>query len=275
MAPGLRNEDYVAFLDESGEDGLQVVAGVLIPARLLRGAERRWHDFVNDRAGGRSGCSEIKGRELLAGGGVSVRAQHRIQADERVALRAKDAGRRLYRDALEHIASITEVRVLSVGLRTKYPVAVYRLWFWLAYAALVERPRAPRPRLPLTVIDGEDAAFRAAHDLIAYRFHRTFARCQPYVGGGRQWFVGGSVHQDSALHPLVQMADLVAGAARHAITGRRPHGAWYREHLCDRARALGRDIDVSQHALAGLRALSPRDACGSGWRDACLAPGLG
>ncbi len=162
--------------------------------------------------------------------------------------------------------------MLSVGLATKYPLDVYRLWFWLAYATLVERPRAPRPRLPLTVIDGQDAAFRGAHDLIAYRFHRAFSRCQPYVGGGRQWFVGGSVHQDSALHPLVQMADLVAGAARHAIAGRRPHGAWYETHLRDHAGALGREVDVSHHALAQLRALSPTDACRSGWSDALLVP---
>lgn len=41
MAARLRNEDYIAFLDESEQDKLQVVAGVLIPARWLRPAERR------------------------------------------------------------------------------------------------------------------------------------------------------------------------------------------------------------------------------------------
>ncbi|HZJ10064.1 MAG TPA: hypothetical protein VFD39_10240, partial [Trueperaceae bacterium] len=81
------------------------------------------------------------------------------------------------------------------------------------YASLIERPRAPRPRLPLVVIDGEDAAFRSAQDLIAYRFYRAFPRRRSYMTRGEEWFVGGSAHQDSTLHPFVQMADLVAGAA--------------------------------------------------------------
>lgn len=272
MAPGLRNEDYVAFLDESGEDGLQVVAGVLIPARWLRPAERRWRDFIRDHLGSRSGRTEVKSRELIAGRGVSYHAQNRILTSGGAPLTAKAAGRQFYRDALEHIASIAEVRILAVGLPTKHPVEVYRLWFWMMYAVLVERPRAPRPRLPLTIIDGEDAAFRGAHDLIAYRFYRKFPHCQPYVARGPQWFVGGSVHQDSAPHPFIQMADLVAGAARHATAGRMPQGGWYKTHLQEHAEGLRyrRDVDVSSHALARLKALSPTDACGSGWRPARL-----
>ena len=122
-------------------------------------------------------------------------------------LSAKGAGRLFFRDALQHIASIAEVRILTVGLRTKYPVEVYRLWFWLAYALLVERARSPRPRLPMTVIDGQDRAFRSAHDLVAHRFYRSFPHCQPYVARGRSWFVGGSALHDSVSHPFVQMAD--------------------------------------------------------------------
>jgi uncharacterized protein DUF3800 len=274
VSPGLRNEDYVAFLDESGEQGIEVVAGILIPARWLRSAERRWHDFIRDHLRSRSGRTEVKSRELIAGHGVSLHAQNRILAGGGAPLTAKAAGRQFYRDALEHIASIAEMRVLAVGLPTKRPVEVYRLWFWMMYAVLVERPRAPRPRLPLTIIDGEDAAFRRAQDLIAYRFYRTFPRCQPYVARGPEWFVGGSAHHDSALHPFVQMADLVAGVARHAIVGRKPQGDWYAKHLRDHASSLGygRDIDVSAHALARLRALAPSDACHSGWPAARLAP---
>lgn len=274
VTPGLRNEDYVAFLDESGEEGLQVVAGVLIPARWLRSAERRWRDFISDHLGSRSGRTEVKSRELLAGHGVSLHAQNRILAGGGSPLTAKAAGRLFYRDALEHIASIAEVRVLTVGLPTKHPVEVYRLWFWMMYAVLVERPRPPRPRLPLTIIDGEDAAFRSAHDLIAYRFYRRFPRCQPYVARGPEWFVGGSVHQDSALHPFIQMADLLAGAGRHAIVGRMPQGGWYRTHLQEHAEGLGfgREVDVSDHALLRLKALAPADACGSGWQNARLVP---
>lgn len=274
MAPGLRNEDYVAFLDESGDEQLQVVAGVLIPARWLRSAERPWHDFVRDHLGSRSGRTEIKSRELISGRGVSLHAQNRILASGGAPLSAKAAGRQFYRDALEHIASITEVRVLTVGLQTRRPLEVYRVWFWMMYAALVERPRAPRPRLPLTIIDGEDAAFRSAQDLVAYRFYRNFRRCQPYVGGGQEWFVGGSAHHDSALHPYVQMADLVAGAARHAMNGRLPQGGWYKTHMQQHAGQLGygREVDVSKHALERLKILSPTDACGSGWEDVRLVP---
>jgi hypothetical protein len=189
-------------------------------------------------------------------------------------LTAQGRHRQLYREALEHIASIAEVRVLTVGLPTKRPLEAYRLWFWLLYAVLVERKRPPRPRLPLTVIDGEDASFRSAHDLIAYRFYRSFPRIQPYVKVGPAWFVGGAVHQDSKLHPFVQMADLVAGAGRHAIAKRAPYTAWYGTHLRVRAKSLGRgrDIDLSAHALARLKALSPNDTIGSRWQSAQVPP---
>lgn len=266
----LRNEDYIAFLDESGEDGLQVVAGVLIPARWLRGAERRWQDFVRNRLGSRSGRREVKGRELLKGQGAAIHAQRTMLAGGWPPLSASAAGQQFYREALEHIAGIAEVRVIAVGLPTNRPLQVYRLWYWLAYAALVERPRAPRPRLPLTVIDGEDVSFRGAHDLVAHRFYRAFPRCQPYVARGSKWFVGGSAHQDSKLHPLIQMADLVAGAARHAIAERAPYGEWYRTHLVRHAKGMGRTIDGSSHALSQLKRRSRTDACGSGWRNALL-----
>lgn len=272
MAPGLRNEDYVAFLDESGEPGLQVVAGVLIPARWLRPAERRWRDFIRDHLGSRSGRTEVKARELIGGNGVSLHAQNRILASGGSAMSARAAGRLFYRDALEHIARIAEVRVLTVGLPTDRPRDAYRLWFWMAYAALTERPRPPRPRLPLVVIDGQDASFRATQDLVAYRFYRSFYGRQPYVTRGVQWFVGGSVSQESQLHPFVQMADLVAGAARHAIVRRKPQGDWYGPHLRDHAESIGREVDISRYALACLRTLAPRDRCKSGWRRARLVP---
>lgn len=269
----LRNEDYVAFLDESGEGHLQVVAGVLIPARWLRGAERRWRDFIRDHLGSRSGLTEVKSRELLRGAGVSISAQRRILASGGAALSARAAGRQFYRDALEHIASIAEVRVLAVGLPTDRPIETYHLWFWMMYAALIERPRAPRPRLPVVFIDGEDAAFRNAQDLIAHRFYKRFWGQRPYLGRGSEWLIGGSAHQDSVLHPFIQMADLVAGAARHSIAGRPDHGAWYGTHLRDHAAAMGsrgRRIDVSPHALQSLRCLDPTDVSQSGWPDARL-----
>lgn len=266
----LRNEDYVAFLDESGEGDLQVVAGVLIPARWLRSAERRWRDFIRDHLGSRSGRVEVKSRGLLHGRGIALHAQERILTSGGDPLTARAAGRLFYQDALEHIATVREVRILTVGLSAKKPVEAYRLWFWMAYCALTERPRAPRPRLPMTVIDGEDAALRQAHDLVAYRFYRSFARRQPYVRAGHRWFVGGSSFHDSALHPFVQMADLVAGAGRLAIKGSAKGGDLYEAHLRDHAGARGWDIDISAHALEQLRILDPPDGCGSRWRDALL-----
>jgi hypothetical protein len=265
----LRNEDYVAFLDESGEPGLEVVAGVLIPARWFRSAERRWRDFVHDRLGSPSGRVEVKGRDLIKGQGVSLHAQKVLLEKGWPALSAKAAGQMFYRDALEHIATIKEVRILTVGLPTKHPVEAYRLWFWMMYALLVERSHAPRPRLPMTIIDGEDASFRSAQDLVAYRFYRSFPHCQPYVSRGTGWFVGGSALQHSHLHPFVQMADLIAGAARHAMTQRRPYEAWYKKHLVDHAHARRKNaIEVSGRALSELKGRSRKDACGSGWKDA-------
>lgn len=268
---GLRSEDYIAFLDESGESGLQVVAGLLIPARWLRAAERRWRDFIRDALDSPSGHMEAKGRDLIRGEGVSFRAQQAFLRRGWSPLSANAAGRRFYRDALEHIATIEQVRILTVGLPTKHPVEVYRLWFWMMNALLVERSSGPRPKLPLTVIDGEDMSLRSAQDLVAYRFYRSFPRCQPYVARGRGWFIGGSVLQSSHLNPFIQMADLVAGAARHALAKRQPYGSWYRNHLVDHAQDSRRKaIEVSGHALSQLKARSRNDACGSGWKDAQL-----
>jgi hypothetical protein len=271
----LRNEDYVAFLDESGEPGLQVVAGVLVPARWLRGAERRWQDFIHHQTGSPSGKTELHAKDLLLGQGIpafyasqtsfSRTGEHRS---------ARGAGKLLYRDALEHVAGIAEVRVLTVGLKTKYPRDAYRLWFWLMFAALVTRPRAPRPRLPLVVIDGQDDSFREAHDLVAHRFYSNFWGRQPYIRHGTSWFVGGSTSHRSEASPFIQMADIVANAGRHAIANRRPYRSWYDTHLRQRALAIGhgRNVDISAHALAELRRRSPTDNCKSGWGNAKLVP---
>lgn len=272
---GLRNEDYVAFLDESGETNLQVVAGVLVPARWLRGAERRWRDFVRHHLGSHSGKTELHAQVLLDGrGSAAFYASKTSVSRTGQARSAKAAGRLLYRDTLEHVASIAEVRILAVGLNTKYPREAYRLWFWLMYAALITRPRAPRPRLPLVVIDGQDDSFREAHDLVAHRFYSNFWGRQPYITRGSSWFIGGSVHHRSEFLPFIQMADLVANAARHAIANRRPYRSWYDTHLRQHAANLGhgRDIDVSAHALAELKRRSPTDRCGSGHANARVVP---
>jgi hypothetical protein len=268
---GLRNEHYVAFLDESGEPGLQVVAGIFVPASWLRAAERRWREFIRGELGSQSGKLEVKGRELIKGEAASIHAQRVQLARGGAPLSAKGAGRQFYRLALEHIAHITELRVLTVGVKTKYAEDAYRAWFWLAYAALTTKPRYPRPFLPITVIDGEDQAFREAQSLIAHRFYKSFKDTQPYLHGGRGWFVGGSALHESMSQPFIQMADLVAGAGRHAIAGRKGLRMYYSRNFCDVARKRGRRIDIGSHALDEIRRLSPDDACGSGWADVLLA----
>jgi hypothetical protein len=270
MTSRLRNEHYVAFLDESGEDNLQVVAGLFIPARWLRAAERRWREFIRDELGSPTGKLEIKGRELIKGEAASLHAQRVHLSRGGAPISAVGAGRQFYRLALEHIAGITELRVLTVGLRTKYPEEAYRLWYWLAYAALITRPQSPRPFLPITVIDGEDQAFRAAHSLIAYRFFKSFKDRQPYLHGGRGWFVGGSVLHESASQPFIQMADLVAGVGRHAIAKRKGLRRYYARNLRDFALGRDREIDISSHALTQLKRRSPTDLANSGWAKALI-----
>ncbi len=263
---GLRDEDYIAFLEESGKQSSQgspalwVVSGLFLPARLVRGAERRWRDFIKDHLGSRSGRREVKSKDLLAGRKGALQAQSTLRAKGFPPMSAAPAGHYFYGEALEHIASITELRVLTVGLHVKANVDAYRLWFWLANALLVEKPAAPRPRLALTVLDGRDTSLRTAQDIVAYRFYRAFPRCQPYVGAGKRWFVGGSTLNDGALHPVVQMADLVAGAARLAILGDGPEALWYRQKLIQPAQRMGRRIDVSSHARSQIRERS-REVC--------------
>src|SRR6266536_5364801 len=126
----LRDEDYVAFLDESGERNLQVVAGVLIPARWLRGAERRWRDFVRHHLGSQSGKTEIHAQDLLNGqGNAAYYASRTSPARTGEHRSARGAGRLLYRETLEHIARTREIRVLTVGLKTNQARDAYRLWF--------------------------------------------------------------------------------------------------------------------------------------------------
>jgi hypothetical protein len=271
----LRNEDYVAFLDESGEPHLQVVAGVLIPARWLRGSERRWRDFVRHQLGSNSGKTELHAHELLSGkGNAAFYASQTSIARTGQARSAKAAGRLLYRETLEHIASTQEVRILSVGIDTKHPRDAYQLWFWLMYAALIVKPRPPRPRLPMVVIDGQDDSLREAHDLVAHRFYKSFWGRQPYIKHGSSWFIGGSAHHRSEFLPFIQMADVVANAARHALANRKPYRGWYETNLRQHAMGLGygRNIDISADALAELKKRSPKDSCGSGYANARIVP---
>jgi hypothetical protein len=127
----LRNEDYVAFLDESiheGPAGFTMVAGLLIPARILRSAERRWRDFISDRLCSRSGRREVKSKDLTGGHGAAKNAQRRLLSSGwQISVQA--AGWQFYREALQHIAGMTEIRVLTVGFPTPKAADAYHLWF--------------------------------------------------------------------------------------------------------------------------------------------------
>jgi hypothetical protein len=168
----------------------------------------------------------------------------------------------------DYIAFVDES--IQPGFPTTKATEAYYPWFWMCNALLVERSQEPRPKLSLTVIDGRDTKLREAQDLTAWRFYKAFPRCQAYVASGTEWFVGGSVLQDSVHSPFIQMADLVAGAARLAVLERAPEKDWYKDHLVRYARSKGRKIDVSHHARAELRRRSREDACRSGWKDAIL-----
>lgn len=269
--PGLRNEDYVAFLDESGDEvsGVITVAGIFIPARWLRAAENRWRTFIRHELGRKSGRREVKSRELVSGSGASLDAQRAYIAHHGQPISANAAGRHFYKQALEHIAMIAECRVLAVGIRTAHAEDVYRLWFWLAYIAHVQRGQTPRPRLALSVIDGEDLSFRHAQDLILYRFYKRFRGIQTYVQSGNAWFVGGSVHQDSKVLPFTQMSDLLAGAARRAIVGGK-YSTWYDIHLKQLAEGRGREVEMSDYALSLLSAADPADTSRCGYANALI-----
>jgi hypothetical protein len=209
---------------------------------------------------------------LAKGHGPAKNAQKRLLASGSPPISALAAGWQFYREALRHIATLTEVRVLTVGYPSVKIVDAYHLWFWMCNALLVERPRQPRPRLSLAVLDGRDTRLRETQDLVAWRFYRAFPACQPYVKVGTRWFVGGSVLHDSALSPFIQMADLIAGAARLAVIGSEAGRDWYQQDLREYASNRGRPIDVSRHARSQLRERSRHDACGSGWKDAILVP---
>ena len=62
-------EDYVAFVDESGDDHLQVVSGVFIPARWMRPA----HTYLDDvrATEGLRQPDELKAAELATGRGFA------------------------------------------------------------------------------------------------------------------------------------------------------------------------------------------------------------
>ncbi len=81
---------------------------------------------------------------------MSIHAQSALLANGWPPHSAARAGQLFYRDALEHIGGITELRILTVGLPTNRPLDVYHLWFWMAYALLVERRAAPSPERAVT-----------------------------------------------------------------------------------------------------------------------------
>ena len=257
----LRNEDYVAFVDESGDDKLTVISGVMLPARWVRATEARWEAFL--RSHGIYGRGELKAWKLTTGRGVAQDMAHRLQrpSGDSMSTHAKRCGQEAYIDALRLIGTFTELRVATVGVPTGRPIDAYRVWNWMLCAGLTTRPRSPRPRVPVIVIDGQDQGIRRALRGVVGDFYWRCNRRQPYVSAGKAWFIGGATLHDSATLPFIQMADLVAHAAYQAIK-RKPERAfmhhWYGEHLLGTARARGREIDVSESMLQELSAINPK-----------------
>jgi hypothetical protein len=250
-------EDYVAFIDESGDGTLQVVSGLFVPARWMRSAYTLLDD-VRATEGFRH-PDELKAAELATGRGFAWERAETLPRPIGVSKsnHAKQTGCDIYTRVLRHVARINGLRVLSIGLRTRFPIEAYRLWFWAACAGLTAFPRGRRrPQVSILVIDGQDQGFLRVQRGVVKDFYKSCKGRQSYVGPGKAWFMGGAVLHESHSLPYIQVTDLVAHAAFQAVRGN-PDRAymqpWYEDEFRAPARARRRIIDVSDFCLAELR----------------------
>ena len=249
------------FVDESGDEKLTVISGVMVPARWVRATEARWEAFL--RSHGIYGKGELKAWKLTTGRGVAQDIARRTEhpSGESFSTHAKSCGHNAYIEALRLIGTLTEMRIATIAVPTGRPIDAFRVWNWMLCAGLTTRPRSPRPRVAMIVIDGDDQGIRRVLRGVVGDFYWRCHQRQPYVTGGKAWFVGGATLHDSATLPFIQMADLVAHAAYQSIS-HKPERAfmhdWYTKHLLGPARAKGREIDVSEFLLKELLAIDPK-----------------
>jgi hypothetical protein len=248
-------EDYIAFVDESGDANFQVVTGLFVPARWVRSAYTLLDD-IRATEGFRQ-TDELKAAELATGRGFAwTRAQGLVcPLGMSWKAHALQTGCDIYKRVLGHVARINGLRVLTIGLQTRFPSEAYRLWFWATCAGLTAFPEGDRPRVSMIVIDGQDQGLLRVHRGVVKDFYRSCNRRQTYVSGGRSWFMGGSVLHESHSLPFVQIADLVAHAGFQALANN-PDRAymhqWYEDSLRAVARARHRQIDISATCLTEL-----------------------
>lgn len=248
------HEDYVVFMDESGDDNLQVVTGLFVPARWMRPAYQLLDDIRATE--GFKVPEEMKASVLATGRGFAWQRAESIQRPAWISKRnhALQTGCDIYTRVLGHTAGINGLRVMSVGLQTARPQEVYRLWFWAACAGLTSFA-IRRPRVSMIVIDGQDQGLLRSHRGIVKDFYRRNRGRQWYLRPGRPWFMGGAVLHESHALPFIQVADLVAHAAFQKIL-QSPQRAymhdWYDQSFCQVAANRHRDIEASRFALNEL-----------------------
>jgi hypothetical protein len=257
---GFLPEDYVVFLDESGNDTLQVVAGVFIPVRWTRPASVYLDDFRATE--GVRQPEELKAAELATGRGVARRIAAVRPRGSGIKPRAHELqiGHDIYTRALATAGYLNRMQVVCIGVPTRVPAEAYRLWFWAVCAGLTASRGPTRPRVSLVVIDGEDQGFLRVQRGVVKDFYLANRRRQSYVGPGTEWFIGGAVLHESHSLPFVQMADLVAHAAFQNLLGNPKRAfmhTWYEDHLRTPARLRHRRIDVSAFCLAELANCNP------------------
>jgi hypothetical protein len=258
-------EDYIVFVDESGNDDLQVIAGLFVPVRWVRSSYAYLDDFRASE--GIRVPDELKAAELATGRGLVARRLAKatpIPPGVGMRTHAGRIGQSLYERALTLAGSMNGLRVVAIGLRTRFPVEAYRLWFWSVCAGITAFPSSDRPRVSLMVIDGQDQGLLRTQRGVTRDFYYTCRQRQTYIGPGSLWFMGGAVLHESHSLPFIQTADLVAHAAFQAILGNPDRAfmhTWYRQKLCDIAhQQRGRIVDASTfclHELVGLHPPAP------------------
>ena len=231
-----------------------------MPARWVRPAYTLLDDVRTTE--GLTQPEELKAATLATGRGFAWTRAAKLHRPAGLSKRdhARQTGIDIYKRVLGQVSCINGLRVLTLGLATRFPTEVYRLWFWAACAGLTAFPEGERPRVAMVVIDGQDQGLLRVHRGVVKDFYLACRGRQSYVGPGRPWFMGGSVLHESDSLPFIQVTDLVAHAAFQALAAKTEraymHG-WYEEAFRAVARTRRRQIDISASCLAELGNCQP------------------